>query len=87
MIVIKLELHPGSDLVGDRTRELGRLAVANDETSEDPAIGNYNVYLADVTLQDLKRVARVEDFPRLERSAWELAECAIKAALARRSGL
>lgn len=78
MIVIKVELHPGES--GSPPRELERLVVANDETSDDPAIGHYNVYVSDVHMQRLTHVARVVGYQRLERSVWELAARAIRAA-------
>lgn len=80
MIVIKVELHPGDKVFIGRRRQIGCLVVANDETSDDPAIGHYSVYSADVQLQHLQPVARVDHFARLERPFWDLAKLAIDAA-------
>lgn len=76
MIVIKIELWPlGFE---SRAREIGRMTLTNDGTSEDPKRGNYTAkVMRRGTIDKVQRTARVEDYPRQSYSIWELVRRAL----------
>lgn len=93
MIVVKIELH--SAITG-QIEEIGRMYIANDGTGGMAARGNYDVRVmrqgateeyeswASVT-ERAQRRARVENYPRLSLSVWELVRRALDAAFGGRA--
>lgn len=86
MIVVKIELvsaiHPS------RSRELGRMYIANDDTTDgDPKLGNYTVGVcrkgetkAPWDGGKMTRTGSVKDYPRLSYNVWRLIARALKSA-------
>lgn len=77
MIVVKVELvsaiHPS------RSKELGRMYIANKGDSTDPNKGNYTVGVCRRGTKKspweggvMTRTAEVNDYPRLSYSVWRL---------------
>lgn len=82
MLVVKVELH--SAITGD-VSEVGRLIIANDGKSFDPAVGHYNVRLGRKgannarILLNPQRAGRVEGHARESSSVWSLVAKALTA--------
>lgn len=88
MIVIRVELH--SAKTGNVT-EIGTMLLANDGTSDDPAVGNYDVWLGGKAHKGRKfairkkplRTARVEGYRRKSNVIWKLVKRAVEALYAK----
>lgn len=83
MLVVKIELHNANT---GRVSEVGRLIIANDETSDSEQVGNYRVCLARDGVTDNRAVwgrpareGRVLDYPRLDEPVFELVARALAA--------
>lgn len=61
-----------------RDKELGRVIIVNDGTSDTDRLGDYQVYGQNGTAGRIKE-ARVEDFPRKTNSALKLLRLAMDA--------
>jgi hypothetical protein len=89
MIYVRIELWPLGDLA--KARVIGEAQIANDATSSDPAMGNYQVRLFDrLNKTNLSRVwseGRVEGFRRqsLQQGHWDLLFRALLVTVGRRN--
>lgn len=72
MLVVRLEMHHSRT---GRVSELGRMTIANDGSSTDPALGHFDVHLVG-NLRE--RRDRIENFPRLRLNAWRLVGLALE---------
>lgn len=85
MLVVKIELW--SAITG-KTRELGRMYLANDGSSTDTARGSYDVKVCRKGSTGYKgwgsirtsRSGRVERYPRLSYNVWRLVSRALRSA-------
>lgn len=84
MIVVKIELWSA---VTGKVKEIGRMYIANDGSSDNPKRGDYKVKVCRKGSfdypgwDDLKttREGRVENYPRLSYNVWRLVTRALKA--------
>lgn len=67
MILVRIELHSA---VTHQVTPLGEIRIANDGTGS-AVFGNYNVELRDKFNRVFKQ-KRIEHFPRIAKSVWEL---------------
>ena len=76
MLVVKIELWPfGHEAAA---REIGRMTITNDGTSDNPRRGNYDVRtMRRGTTDVIQQEKRVENYPRLSYSVWELVRRAL----------
>lgn len=76
MLVVKVELWPYG--FESAAREIGRMTIANDGTSERRDRGSYDVKIMRKNTTDVvQQEKRVEDYPRLSYSVWELVKRAL----------
>lgn len=69
MIVVKIELH--SAITG-KVSEIGRMLIVNDGTGTHKR-GNYNVgIMRRGTIKTVQKRGRVQEYPRLSYTVWEL---------------
>lgn len=78
MIIVKIELH--SAITG-RVTEIGRMRLCNDGTSDNATRGAYNVEVMRRGTDKVQKRGRVENYPRLAYSVWELVRRALVATL------
>lgn len=85
MLVVRVELWSAVD---GRKEELGRMYIANDGTSDDPAVGHYKVKVCRKNARraflgwdevSAVREGRVEDHARLSYGIWKLVHKALRA--------
>lgn len=77
MIIVKVELWPWGQ--ESKAKEIGRMTIANDGTSNSSKRGNYNVkIMRRGTTNTVIKQKRVEDYPRLSYSIWELVRRALE---------
>lgn len=76
MIRITATLIPQGD--EDRAQMLGSIDVINDETSQDPNLGNYDIAL---TTKSYKALGKLIGFKRLEQDVWSLLAAVLKTRL------
>ena len=76
MIVVKVELWPlGFE---ENKREIGRMTITNDGSSENPKRGNYTArVMRRGTTDKVLRETRIEDYPRHSYTIWKLVRIAL----------
>jgi len=79
MVVVKVELWPwGSE---DLKKEIGRMTITNDGTSDNPNIGNYIVKIfRKGSLGTVQRESRVTGHRRKADPVWKLVRVALESA-------
>lgn len=76
MIVVRVELHPHG---GGPMRELGRMTISNDGTSEKEEIGHYHVRrLRAPDFSTVVRTGFVKNHRRQDETIWSLVGKALK---------
>jgi hypothetical protein len=79
VVVVKVELWPwGSEKL---KKEIGRMTITNDGTSDNPNIGNYIVRIfRKGSTETVQREAPVTDYRRKTEPVWKLVRLALEAA-------
>ena len=75
MIVIKIELWPAG--FERYKKEIGRMEIVNDGSSQDPKRGNYDVRLFRRGSNKILRDGKIEDHARKSATIWKLVRKAI----------
>lgn len=83
MIIVTVELKSAID---GRREKLGEMIIANDATSSDPKVGNYDAFVYrkpkfftwKSLTANMTRRSRVEGYRRQSRVIWDLVTLALK---------